>query len=93
MSGHIDQATARADDKIDLMLHLWEGLTRELISRKIVDDAALARIMDGASKSVPRLSSSEELGAVFRQVRERLEQSFPTAVQRADRDKVPATED
>ena len=61
MSRQSDQETARVEGKIDLVLFLVEHLMREMISRGALGEAALARIMDGAGKSVPALSNSEEL--------------------------------
>jgi len=65
----------------------------EMISRGALGEAALARIMDGVGKSVPALSNSEELRGVYEQIRQRLERCIPTTLQRADRDRDPATED
>jgi hypothetical protein len=93
MSRQSDQETARVEDKIDLGLFLVEHLMREMISRGALGEAALARIMDGVGKSVPALSNSEELRGVYEQIRQRLERCIPTTLQRADRDRDPATED
>ncbi len=93
MHSQTDTETARAEDKADLGLHLWEGLARELIARGAITEAALARILDGTGEFVPALSNSEELRQRHGQIRERLERSCPTALQRADRDGLAATED
>lgn len=93
MHSQTDTETARVEDKADLVLYLWEQLVRELIARGATSEAALARIMDGAGESVPALSNSKELRQRHGQIRERLERSCPTALQRADRDGLAATED
>ena len=87
------QGTARAEDKVDIALVLVERLMQEMILRGALGEAALGRIMDGVRSSVPALSNSEELRAVFEQIRQRLESGIPTTLQRIDRDKDPATKD
>ena len=79
--------------KADLALHLWEGLVRELIARDAITEAALTRILDSSAEAAPSLFNSEELRRVYDQIRARLEEHFPTALERADRDEHPNTED
>jgi transposase len=49
--------------------------------------------LDGSGEAVPALFNSDKLRRVYDQLRARLEGSFPTALERADRDRCPNTED
>jgi hypothetical protein len=75
-------------DKAELALHLWEGLVRELVERRIIDGDALDRVLAGVSPP-----DGGDIGRLRDEIGARLAQALPTPLQLADRDGVPDTED
>ena len=75
-------------DKAELALHLWEGLVRELVERRVIDADALDRVLAGVSPP-----DGGDVGRLRDEIGARLAQALPTPLQLADRDSVPDTED
>ena len=93
MNRQRDPETARAGDNADLVLHLWESLVRELIAQGVLSEAALTRIMDSAGEVGAAPANPDKTRQLRDEIRARLESAFRTPLQRADRDRVPDTED
>jgi hypothetical protein len=93
MPSQRDTETVRAGDSAELGLDLWESLVRELIAEGVLSEAALARIVDSAGEFRAAPANPDKTRQLLGEIKARLERVFHTPLQRADRDRVPDTED